>query len=79
MSIDAKAMITQVRAELDRRNGCPRHHFEARVRYQLGDKLTCTVCGCSMRTSEIALYARGYRAAGGDPDDVLQGVLGGGA
>lgn len=28
-----------------------------------------------MQIPEIKLYARGYKAAGGNPDDVLDGVV----
>ena len=73
--IDAKALMAEVKANLSRRNGCSRHHFEARDKYRLGDRLTCANCGTAMRLSEIGLYARGFMAAGGNPDDVLAGIV----
>jgi len=75
MSIDVKAMMEQVNAEIARRRGCAGHRFQAQATYQLGAKLTCEVCGASMRLTDIGTYARGYSAAGGNPDDILPGLI----
>lgn len=75
MSIDMKALMDEAKGEIARRAGCPRHSFKAQASYSFGAKLTCEVCGASMRLTDISTYARGYRAAGGNLDDILPGLL----
>lgn len=61
----------KVRANSDRWHSCPRHHFPHEGPVNLGQKLTCDVCGAEARLTDIGNYIRGYIAAGGDPRDVM--------
>ena len=73
---ELKTLWDEVKANLQRLHTCPKHHFppeslsEKRVS---GREYTCSVCGGTMKLSEAAEYIRGYKAAGGNPNDILPG------
>ena len=72
MALDAKALWEQVKADSKARRACPRHHYAPRTGgYGLGEKLTCSVCGVADRLTDIGRYIEGYKAAGGDPHDIM--------
>lgn len=75
MKIDAKALLAEVRANLDRLEACPRHQFDAVPAVLLSDKHACLRCGGTMDVVAIGQYARGYKAAGGNPDDIWPGLI----
>lgn len=71
----------QHRAEERRRDrlaGCPLHVFAMagieRVAGKIPPRLTCVMCDEWMPTLEACAYARGYEAAGGDPNTVIEGL-----
>lgn len=53
---------------------CIRHRFEQQS-VKLGDKITCVNCGGVMSLSSAGEYVRGYKASGGDSDDVWPGFF----
>ncbi|AXC34286.1 hypothetical protein P7I17_gp32 [Escherichia phage Halfdan] len=68
------AAIKENRRKLD---ACPRHLFDVGPPpYQLGQKVTCAICDGYMPVTDAAQYARGYMAAGGNPDDVIKNFYG---
>lgn len=76
---DAMVLLKQVQENQAKLNSCPGHKFGD----VLGDKtklvshtFTCQVCGGTMRAASIYIYAKGYKAAGKDPDDVARYVDG---
>lgn len=63
-----------LKCELARLDGCARHRFElGDPPYRFGAKFTCTVCGGEMDAVQAFRYCQGYKAAGGDPNDVIPG------
>lgn len=62
----------QVKENHRKLNACPRHRFEGKE-VRIGQKMTCLECGGEMDLSRIGQYIDGYRAAGGDSDDVWPG------
>jgi hypothetical protein len=79
---DAQAKSEQEREE-ERRGrliACPLHQFNMtgieRVAGKIPQRLTCIVCEEWMPTLEAAAYARGFQAAGGNPDLVIDGFTG---
>lgn len=63
----------EVRENNRRWRECPRHLFEAwnPDERKFGEKLTCKNCGASEMLNDIARYIEGYKAAGGDPNDIM--------
>lgn len=65
------AFVKANRAKLD---ACARHRFEmGDPPYRFGMKLTCTNCGGTIDAVQAFVYTQGYKAAGGDPNDVIPG------
>lgn len=72
MTIDAHAMLAEVRENLARLNGCKLHVFDPNG-YQIGQRKECLNCGGKMRLPAIGDYIRGYEAGGGGADDIWPG------
>lgn len=56
--------------------GCPSHKFNCdlsndELRRGIHRRLTCLECGGLMLVIDVFHYCRGYKAAGGDPNEVL--------
>jgi hypothetical protein len=62
----------EVKVNMAKLNACPRHRFTP-VPVKLGDKFTCTVCGGVTGPTDLGNYIKGYRAHGGDADDIWPG------
>lgn len=54
-------------------DACPRHQFDAALVVKMGDKVKCNQCGGTLPLTAISYYIRGYRAAGGNSDDIWPG------
>lgn len=75
MTIDAKAIWEEVKANNAKLRSCPRHRFPAGP-VGLGQKHTCLDCGGRIDGVALLNYLAGYEAAGGDPHDVYPGFRG---
>ncbi len=73
--IDAKAILKEVKDNRQKLDGCTRHKFPTKPEYRIGEHHTCENCGGQIRIVEIAHYARGYKAAGGNPDEIMEGLI----
>lgn len=63
--------VKENRAKLD---ACKRHNFTINnVPMELGAKVKCNVCGGWLELVRVKDYCRGYKAAGGNPNDVVEG------
>lgn len=70
---DSRAFIlAEMQENRNRLNECPRH-FWPTIEISIGAKCVCAKCGGYMPVLEAAEYLNGYRAAGGNPNDVLPG------
>lgn len=73
------AQIKENRRKLDR---CNKHVFGTIIGDRSGgcspraNLRTCALCGGQMEDRDIVLYAKGFKAAGGNPDEVGQYVDG---
>lgn len=60
-----------------RRNACSLHVFDMRgierIARKVPPRLRCVMCLEWMDTVEACAYARGFAAAGGDPETVIEG------
>lgn len=72
MQIDGKALLAEIRANRAKLKGCPCHRFVDQ-KANLGKKVTCADCGGQMNLTELGGYMDGYRAAGGNPNDIWAG------
>jgi hypothetical protein len=56
-------------------NACDRHLFDTPfpIPVPFGTKLSCSRCGGRMAADAVFEYINGYKAAGGDPNDVIPG------
>lgn len=69
---ELETMIKDARAMAERIRNCPKHRFPASAKnYRLGESLTCLNCKGRLTLIEVGNYVRGYKAAGGDPKDVI--------
>ncbi len=72
----AYELMEQIKENHARLNSCARHEFGKVI----GDRSsgfsprqnmrTCSRCEGKMDDAQIILYAKGYKAAGGNPDDI---------
>ena len=72
---DYKKMLADIRENHRRWRECPRHLYRAwdANKHSLGQKHTCLNCGSSKSLTDIGCYIEGYKAAGGDPNDIMPG------
>lgn len=62
----------QAKANRERLDGCSKHFFDLGAPpFSFGAKCACQRCGGVMDLTLINEYARGYAAAGGNPNDVV--------
>ena len=66
----AKELFEAAKENSRKRSECKRHSVSAFER-NLGQRFTCSVCGCNADLSYVAAYADGYKAAGGNPNDIV--------
>ena len=69
MSIDGKALWSEVQENFRKMRECRRHRFEHQT-VTLGMKINCLNCGGYLRLTDIGQYIAGYKAAGGDAADI---------
>lgn len=66
---DAESLWAEVKENHRKIRECARHRFEA-VQVVLGQRLQCKQCGGTMGLISIGDYIAGYKAAGGDANDI---------
>lgn len=79
---EAANLLKEIKANHAKLNSCSKHEFGKVI----GDRTngystrqnmrTCSRCDGKMDDSQIILYAKGYKAAGGNPDDIGQFIDG---
>ncbi|HCJ5492465.1 TPA: hypothetical protein NUW79_003105 [Escherichia coli] len=73
---EATELLKHVQENQAKLNSCARHQFgpviggRALGQTFLQNKRTCENCGGEMADPNIIIYAKGYKAAGGNPDDI---------
>jgi hypothetical protein len=72
MSIDGKKLLAEIQANSKLIANCPRHRVDP-TNHKFGQKMTCLNCGGKRDAYSFLMYARGYKAAGGDPNDIWPG------
>lgn len=71
---EAAAILDAIKANRTKIDGCAKHLFPmGDPPYPFGMKLTCTNCGGTMDSIQAFRYTQGYKAAGGNPNDVIPG------
>lgn len=71
---EGKELFNKIRINRKRLDNCRKHHFDiGEPPYRLGQVATCWNCGGEMPLLEIGAYVRGYKAAGGVANDIVQG------
>lgn len=78
LDFDPALLLEEIKANQHRLDGCKRHRFPTlpptnEIPFRIGLKLDCINCGGSLDALQAYAYARGYAAAGGDPNDVIPG------
>lgn len=68
--IQAMELFAQIKENNRKLNGCPQHHFTGGAIEALGLKYTCLNCGGITDLKYIGPYIRGFKAAGGNENDV---------
>lgn len=73
---DGGKLMAEIRANRNALEQCPRHDFEStNPPYEIGQKFKCRECKGLMPAIEALAYARGYQAAGGDPNKIIEGFI----
>lgn len=71
---ESRELLAKVQANRARLDGCARHRFEiGDPPYRFGQKFECVNCGGEMDAVQAFRYCQGYKAAGGNPNDVIPG------
>lgn len=70
---DPALLLDEIKANQKRLDECKRHHFPTTPPLTLNVKFTCANCGGVINALNAYAYARGYAAAGGDPNDIFPG------
>lgn len=79
--IDSRAILLSIRENRSKLNSCPRHKFDISAvewsALRIGQELVCKRCGGNMQARMAFEYTNGYEAAGGDPNDIIEGFRSG--
>lgn len=71
---ESRALFEQVKANRAKLDACQKHHFNiGDPPYRFGAKFTCTNCGGEMDAVQAFRYCQGFKAAGGNPNEVIPG------
>lgn len=63
-----------IKANRKRLDECPKHRFDlGEAPYRINQRATCLNCHGEMELNAINQYRLGYRAAGGNPNDIVPG------
>lgn len=73
MTLDSKSLWAEVRENNRKIRECQRHRFKHVEAVKLGQKFQCQSCGGTMGLIGIGDYISGYKAAGGDVNDIWPG------
>lgn len=80
---EARSLMRDIRENAEKIRKCQQHVFgdvlgaPSEGVAAFNARRTCMDCGGTMKDSDIVHYARGYKAAGGDPDDIAMFYDGG--
>jgi hypothetical protein len=74
MTLDTAAILAEIKANRAKLDGCAKHRFDiGNPPYRFGTKLTCQNCGGVLDAVHAFSYTQGFKAAGGNPNDVIPG------
>lgn len=66
------SLLIEIRQNKSKLNGCKRHKFDLNIPFQVGQKYECKNCGGRESGPAILVYCQGYKAAGGNPNDIVE-------
>jgi hypothetical protein len=72
LKTDGQRIWAEIKANASLLKACPRHKIDPEAR-RFGKKSVCLNCHGQMDLGEWLSYTAGYKAAGGNPDDVWPG------
>lgn len=70
---DPRGIFKQIQVNRETLNNCKRHLFIMPETISFKQKLKCSNCGGWMDAVHAMEYARGYQAAGRDPNEIIPG------
>lgn len=73
MRPEFEGILRDVRENIAKLRGCPRHRYPGGHVSKMGAKYVCLECGGSMDLIAIGSYVAGYAAAGADINDIWPG------
>ncbi len=74
MALDMKVELAKIRKNINNIERCKKHRFDPdNYGRKPGAKATCLNCGGVMRLTEVGSYLQGFKAAGGDTEEVWPG------
>lgn len=77
MEHDRKSSFERIKENRAKLDACPRHDFGELPEIVFGLQLKCKRCEGLMDATRANDYARGYEAAGGNPDEIIANFRGG--
>jgi anaerobic ribonucleoside-triphosphate reductase len=66
---EVKKIWAGVKENQTKLRACPKHRFEG-GKVKIGQKVTCLNCGAETGLVSAGDYIAGYKAAGGNPNDI---------
>lgn len=72
--IDFLAIAAEVKENHRKRRSCPQHRFPP-AESKWHRKVVCLRCSGWLTMSDALAYCEGFRAAGGDPEEIWPGAV----
>ena len=67
-------LLSEVIENRDKLDNCVKHSFgELPAPMNFGQKLRCTICSGTMDAVQAFRYCQGFKAAGGNPSEIING------
>lgn len=73
---DLGKIFAEVQENSRRLRSCSQHLFSVHDVKKMGQKLPCYNCGGRLALTDIGFYISGFKAAGGDPNEIMPGYEG---
>lgn len=72
MNEEFRKILAEIKANSAKLDSCKLHKFD-RLERTPGKKFTCQNCDGEVNVTFVHAYIQGYKAAGGDPNDIMEG------
>lgn len=73
IDFNSKQILKEIRENRAKLDSCAKHKFDlGEPPFKLASKAVCLNCGGKEALTAIGDYCKGYKAAGGNPNDIVE-------